>query len=236
MTIRLTLVCARPADTFADAVFGHALDSEYDPRGAGAASASLRPHSWAVRSPSSGSALTAAALGLAATSEPVLRDIDYGAWRGGAVADIVAADPHGYSVWLTDPDAAPHGGETVRQLCRRAAAWLDGLPEETDAALVIAEPAVVRALLVHALSAPVRAFWTLRAPPLSTVCLTRHGDRWYIQSAETPTDQGVAWRAPLPRRPLSGHRRPVSHRGTYACGHRAASPGGDGPQRRGTAA
>ncbi|MFC5669034.1 histidine phosphatase family protein [Streptomyces incanus] len=78
------------------------------------------------------------------------------------MADIAAADPYGYSAWLTDPDAAPHGGETVRELCRRVAHWLSALPPDTGPALAIAEPAVVQALLVHALSASVRAFWTLR--------------------------------------------------------------------------
>ncbi|MGX4694759.1 histidine phosphatase family protein [Streptomyces sp. JNUCC 63] len=97
--------------------------------------ASLPAHSSAMRSPSSGSALTAAVLGLKAAVEPALRDLDYGTWRGRTVADIAAADPYGYSAWLTDPDAAPHGGETVRELCRRVAHWLSALPPDTGRAL-----------------------------------------------------------------------------------------------------
>ncbi|MFG2603319.1 histidine phosphatase family protein [Streptomyces sp. NPDC048514] len=135
----------------------------------------------AVRSPSSASAQTAAALGLTAAVEPALRDIDHGLWRGRTVADVVATDPFGYSAWLTDPDAAPHGGETVRRLCRRAARWLDGLPPDTGRALAIVEPAVVRALVVHATCAPARAFWRLPLPSLSTVRLTWSGGAWSVR-------------------------------------------------------
>ncbi|WP_409474534.1 histidine phosphatase family protein [Streptomyces sp. HC307] len=178
MTIRLTVLGVHPPATSADAIFGHAPLSEYDLHETGAALAALPPQSSTTRSPSTRCALTAAFLGLKATAEPALRDIDYGTWRGRTPAEIVAADPHGYSAWLTDPDAAPHGGETVRQLCQRTANWLSSLPPETGRALAIVEPAVVQALLVHALSAPARAFWKLEVPPHYTVCLTRRDGVW----------------------------------------------------------
>ncbi|MGW3204200.1 histidine phosphatase family protein [Streptomyces sp. NPDC001135] len=179
MTISLTLVCAHPAD----AVFGHAPPSGRDIDAVNTVLTTPGPGRTAMRSPTTRCARTAAALALRATAEPALRDLDYGAWRGRTAADIVAADPYGYSAWLTDPDAAPHGGETVRQLCRRTALWLTALPPDTGQALVVAEPAVWRALLVHALSAPARAFWHLRTSPLHAVCLTRRGDVWSVRPA-----------------------------------------------------
>ncbi|NED20624.1 histidine phosphatase family protein [Streptomyces sp. SID9913] len=218
MTIRLTLLCAPPADT----VFRDAPPSERALRGAGAAVASLPAHAPAMRSPSSGSALTAAALGLKAAVEPALRDLDCGTWRGRTVADIAAADPYGYSAWLTDPDAAPHGGETVRELCRRIAHWLSALPPDTGRALAIAEPAVVRALLVHAWSAPVRAFRTLRVPPLYTVSLTWRDGVWGARPADTSCARGLGRPPALPLTALTAPRRTVSDRGPYLCGERAA--------------
>ncbi|MER6029605.1 histidine phosphatase family protein [Streptomyces sp. NPDC001851] len=197
MTISLTLVCAHPAD----APFGHPLPGDRDTDGAtgidvaGTVLTTLGPGTSAMRSPTSRCARTAAALALRATTEPALRDLDYGAWRGRTAADIVAADPYGYSAWLTDPDAAPHGGETIRRLCHRTALWLDGLPAGTGHAVAIAEPAVWRALLVHGLSAPARAFWQLRISPRHAVCLTRRGAAWSIQPA-------TIFPAPK-RRPLS---------------------------------
>jgi broad specificity phosphatase PhoE len=218
MTIRLTLLCTHPADT----VFGDTPLGERELRGAGAAVASLPAHSSAMRSPSSTSALTAAVLGLKAAVEPALRDIDYGTWHGRTVDDIAAADPYGYSAWLTDPDDAPHGGETVRELCHRVAHWLSILPPDTGRALAIAEPAVVQALLVHALSAPVQAFWTLRIPPLHTVSLTWHDGAWSAQSADTSSTRGPGRHPTLPITSLTAPRRTVSVRGTNLCGERAA--------------
>ncbi|MBL3670757.1 histidine phosphatase family protein [Streptomyces sp. M2CJ-2] len=218
MTIRLTLLCAPPADT----VFGDAPPSECELRGAGAAVASLPAHAPAMRSPSSGSALTAAALGLTAAAEPALRDLDRGTWRGRTVADIAAADPYGYSAWLTDPDAAPHGGETVRELCRRIAHWLGALPPDTGRALAIAEPAVVRALLLHAWSVPVRAFWTLRVPPLHPVSLTWRDGVWSAQPTATSCARGPGRPPAPPLTVLTAPRRTVSDRGPRLRGDRVA--------------
>ncbi|TFE38286.1 histidine phosphatase family protein [Streptomyces sp. ICN441] len=178
MTVRLTFLCAAAwgRETAGDGirgmrntVLGDGLPSERVLRDAGAARASLPPYLPSLRAPSARCATVAAALGLEPEVEPLLRDIDYGAWRGRTVEEVAAADPDGYSAWLRDPDATPHGGESVRRLCRRTADWLDGLPADTGRALVIAEETVVRALLVHALSAPARAFWHLDAPALCTI-------------------------------------------------------------------
>ncbi|MET9386668.1 histidine phosphatase family protein [Streptomyces sp. NPDC002928] len=132
------------------------------------------PYSLAVRGPSTRCARTAAALGLEAVPEPALRDFDYGQWSGRTVADVAASDPDGYSAWFTDPDSAPHGGESVRQLCLRTAHWLSHLPPDAHRGLAIVESSVIRAALVHALSAPVRAFWHLDMPWPSTVSLIFH--------------------------------------------------------------
>ncbi|MGW3863741.1 histidine phosphatase family protein, partial [Streptomyces sp. NPDC005047] len=105
-----------------------------------------------------------------------------GADHGGALARVPRADGGGPNpAWLTDPDAAPHGGESVRGICRRTANWLSSLPPEIDSALAIAEPAVLRAALIHALSEPTTAFWHLDVPPLSVVSLVWRGGRWSVQ-------------------------------------------------------
>lgn len=180
MTVSLMFLCAT-GDATRNGVFGDGPLSERGLREAAAAGAALPPYTMAVRAPSTRCAQTAVALGLGSVVEPLLRDIDYGTWRGRRVDDVAAADPHGFSAWLTDPDAAPHGGESVRQLCRRTAHWLSSLPPDLGHTLVITEPAVVRASLVHALAAPARAFWHLDVPPLSVVSLTLHGGAWSVR-------------------------------------------------------
>ncbi|MFF4835048.1 histidine phosphatase family protein [Streptomyces sp. NPDC001315] len=159
-------------------VFGDPSPRETGPPQPSSAHTGFPPYSLAVRGPSTRCARTAAALGVEATPEPALRDFDYGQWYGRAVADVAAGDPDGYSAWLTDPDSAPHGGESVRQLCLRTAHWLSHIPPDTHRALAIVESSVIRAALVHALSAPVRAFWHLDMPWPSTVSLIFRDDSW----------------------------------------------------------
>ncbi|MET8944028.1 histidine phosphatase family protein [Streptomyces sp. NPDC004542] len=215
MTIRLTLVCGHTRDVSTDTMFGHGALRDRHLHDAGAVPAVTPFRPPAVRSPSSCCALTAAALGLRTTADPALRDIDHGTWRGRTRAEVAAADPHGLSAWLTDPDAAPHGGESVTQLCHRAAHWLDSLPHQTGGAVAVAEPAVVKALLVHALSVPARAFWWIEVPPLYIVSLVRSADVWSV-------------------RPLDGSFPGEAVRHAMAC-HQADRPrhtvGRQGPRR-----
>ncbi|MFF7712839.1 histidine phosphatase family protein [Streptomyces sp. NPDC007988] len=173
MTVRLTFLCATPGSGAPDPAFGDCALDERGRREAASVKAALPPYSLALRAPSIRCAQTAEAVGVAAAPENALRDIDYGRWTGRTRADIAAGDPHGLSSWLTDPDAAPHGGESVAGLCRRTAAWLGSLPDDARV-LAITEAPVVRAALVHVLSAPARAFWHLDVPPLSVITVTLH--------------------------------------------------------------
>ncbi|MET9121149.1 histidine phosphatase family protein [Streptomyces sp. NPDC004528] len=199
MSLRLTFMCATATDTTRDAVFGDGPPSEDGLRAARAVGGTLPPYAPLVRAPSVRCALTAAALGLDATPEPALCDVDYGTWRGRTVREIVAADPYGYASRLTDPDATPHGGESVRQLCRRVAHWLGSVQPFLDQALIITEPAVVRAALVHALCAPATAFRHFEVPPLSTVSLTLREDGWDVRPGRvSPERAGTGSTAPVP--------------------------------------
>ena len=165
MTIHLTLLCATTVQVTNGAMAGVTLTLEPE-RDATVAGEPLPPYALAVRGPSARCAQAADTLGLDTTTEPLLRDVDYGSWRGRTLDEIAADDPYGLSAWLTDPEAAPHDGESVGHLCRRAARWLRSLPPDTGPALAIAPSAVIRALLVHALSAPPRAFWHVGELPL----------------------------------------------------------------------
>ncbi|MEV7385465.1 histidine phosphatase family protein [Streptomyces sp. NPDC091215] len=181
MSIHLTFLCAPGGDATLDPLLGDAPLSERGLRLAGATRAVFSPPVSAVRAPSIRCAQTADAIGLVAASEPMLRDIDVGSWRGRTVGEVAAADPDGFSAWLTDPDAAPHEGESVRQLCRRSAGWLSSMAPETGHVVAVVEAAVVRAVLIHALAVPARTFWHLTVPPLCAVFLTRRDGYWDVQ-------------------------------------------------------
>ncbi|MGY4924728.1 histidine phosphatase family protein [Streptomyces sp. 900105755] len=181
MSIHLTLLSAPGGDATLDPLLGDAPLGERGLRLAGAARAVLSLHGRAVRTPSTRCSQTADAIGLTAAPEPMLRDLDVGAWRGRTVGEVAAADPDGFSAWLTDPDAAPHGGESVRGLCCRSADWLSSLARGSGHTVAVTEAAVVRAVLIRALAMPARTFWHLSMPPLDTVLLTWRGSYWDVR-------------------------------------------------------
>jgi broad specificity phosphatase PhoE len=181
MTVRLTLLCAAAGTAAREERFGDDPADERGLRHAKAAAATLPQATRHYAAPSVRCRQTAEALGLAAEAAPALRDADMGAWRGRTLNHVTAADPDGLAAWLTDPAAAPHGGESISELCRRIGAWLDALPADAGRVLAVAGPGAVRAAAVHALSAPHQAFWRIDVPPLSTLRLTGRLGRWNLR-------------------------------------------------------
>ncbi|WP_441246434.1 histidine phosphatase family protein [Kitasatospora sp. McL0602] len=51
--------------------------------------------------------------------------------------------------------------------------------------VAVAEPAVIRATVVHALSLPPTSFWRLDVVPLSVTELSGHAGRWNLRCGET---------------------------------------------------
>ena len=186
MTIRLTVLCVPGGDATLDPLLGDAPLSERSLLLAGAAAAALPPHERAFRAPSIRCSQTADTVGLAAATEPALRDLAAGTWCGRTLDEVAASDPDGFTAWFTDPDAAPHGGESVRQLCRRTANWLSSVTPDMDSAVAVTEAAVVRAAIIHALGVPARAFWHLAVPPLSMISLTRRDGCWDARLGYVP--------------------------------------------------
>lgn len=178
MRVRLTMLCATAAEGSPDQVFGDGALSARDRLELQAARSALPPYSQAFRAPSVRCAQIARTLAVEAAPEAALRDLDYGEWDGRPLQEVAAEDPYGLSAWLTDPAAAPHGGESVHRLCRRTAAWLESLPVGMETVLAITEGSVIRAALVHALSVPARSFWHLDVPSFSAVTLTMRDGHW----------------------------------------------------------
>ena len=125
---------------------------------------------------------TAAALGLrpAPEAEPGLRDMGAGDWAGRSLGQVERDAPEALLAWLTEPGAAPPGGESVAGVVARVADWLAAVPE-TRRAAAVAPPAVVRAAVIHVLGAPLPGFWRVDVPPLALVKLSRREGRWSIR-------------------------------------------------------
>ncbi|MFD3791525.1 histidine phosphatase family protein [Streptomyces cyaneofuscatus] len=206
MTVRVMWVSPAMNAALREARFdGDAPLDRAGERSARAAAAAV-PKSGAVLSgPSERCLGTAAALGLAARAEPALTGWDLGRWSGRRLDEVGAAEPAAVAAWIGDPSAAPHGGESLRALLERVGGWLDGTgagdtlgPGDRTGAtvgrdagdgpgagggsvLAVAEPAVVRAAVVHALALPVEAFWRLDVAPLVLTELSGRSGRWNVR-------------------------------------------------------
>ena len=103
-----------------------------------------------------------------------------GVWTGRSLADVSTAHPKDAIAWLTDAEAAPHGGETLTTFVMRVRAWLMARPE--GATTAVCGPALVRAAVVVVLDAPPLSFWRVDIAPL-TVTSVREGARgWCLRS------------------------------------------------------
>jgi broad specificity phosphatase PhoE len=148
------------------------------------------PRCEVICSPSLRCAQTAAAAGLTVDAvEPRIAECDFGAWTGRTLAEVEPADSR---LWMTDPDAAPHGGESLRTFAARVAAWLDEQARLSGAAVAITHGGVVKAAVIHALNAPVESFWRIDASPLAITELHAHNGRWTVTRANAALRHGGA--------------------------------------------
>ncbi len=136
---------------------------------------------------------TAEAAGLQApSSQPALSECDFGAWAGRTLAEVHAADEAAATAWLTDPDAAPHGGESLTGFAARVAGWLDAQATPGGRAIAVTHGGVVKAAVVRALGAPLTAFWRIDVAPLALTELHAHDGRWTVTRLNATTATKLA--------------------------------------------
>jgi broad specificity phosphatase PhoE len=123
---------------------------------------------------------TARLMGLEPRAEPALAECDFGGWAGMTLEEVAARDPAGVERWFGDPEAAPHGGESLAGLVARVGAWLDAQARLDGAAVAVTHAGPIRAAVVHALDAPPEAFWRVDAAPLSVTELHGEDGRWRL--------------------------------------------------------
>jgi broad specificity phosphatase PhoE len=183
---RLVLVAHAATEATRTAAFS--TDEALDAQGTAAVRAAVpvRRHDSAVSSPARRCRETAAGLGLRPSIDPALRDCDFGRWQGRRLEEVSATSPDEVRAWLDDPDAAPHGGESIRALLERVRTWLHGHPPTAGTTVAVTHPAVVRAAIVAALAAGPAAFWRIDISPLTETILVGGDTRWSLRSTGLP--------------------------------------------------
>jgi broad specificity phosphatase PhoE len=178
-----TLLLVRHAPTPATRAAAFPADEPLDERARQAArrlAAALPRRTTVITSPARRCRETAQAAGLDAEPDERIAECDFGSWSGRSLAELDAEQPEAVQAWMLDPDAAPHGGESLAVFAARIAGWLDVQAEGNGRLAAVTHGEVIKAAVVHALSAPLTAFWRIDAAPLAVTELHAHGGRWTI--------------------------------------------------------
>jgi broad specificity phosphatase PhoE len=187
MTARLTLICHASTDAVRKTAFP--ADEPLDRHGqadAAALAAKLPSADRCWTSPELRTRQTAEALHLNAISLSMLRDCDYGAWKGYTLDEILTRDPGAVETWLRDPAAAPHGGESLLGLMQRVAQWLEGEKAMDRHSILVTHATVIRAAVIHAIGATPNSFWRINIAPLSVTRLSGKDSCWNLMFAGSP--------------------------------------------------
>lgn len=180
MATRLTLICH--ARTPAQKLGRFALDEPIERGGTladDALAGAFKPSARVLSAPETRTRQTARLFRTEAEIITELRDCDFGRWQGLRINELEQQEPDAVLAWIADSNAAPHGGESVVQVCERVGAWLDTL-REPGHVVAITHPFIIRAALLHALQCPPSAFNAIDIEPLSVTELRFNG-RWRLR-------------------------------------------------------
>ncbi len=151
---------------------------------------SLPARAVAVSGPEPACRETAAALGVNAAVGTALAGCDVGSWRGRTLDRLQADDPAGLIAWMSEPDAAPHGGESLTVFARRVSDWMREAATGAGFLVAIVDAGVIKAAVCHALDAPLSTFWRLDIAPLSVSELHARDGRWTVRHLNAPLARG----------------------------------------------
>jgi broad specificity phosphatase PhoE len=184
MTTRLILICHASTSAVRKSAFPRDEPlADHDRNDAAALAGRLPRADQCWTSPELRTRQTAQALGLDAISQPLLRDCDYGVWRGRSFEEVYADDPTAVAAWLGDPEATPHGGESISSLMQRVAHWLAAEQAHHRRSIVVTHAAIIKAAIVRAIDAMPQSFWRIDVAPLSITRLSGVDGRWNLVSA-----------------------------------------------------
>lgn len=178
------LLLVRHAPTVSTRRAAFSLDESLDEAGTraavGLASSLPTRIDRCVSSPARRALQTAEAAGFVPGLDPDLAECDFGSWAGLTLEEVHACDPEGLESWFTNPEAEPHGGESLAQMVGRVQGLLGRVCRFDGTIAAFTHAGVIRAAVVVALKAPIDSFWRIDIAPLSTTELHTSGDGWRV--------------------------------------------------------
>lgn len=121
---------------------------------------------------------TTFALGLCGESVAELAEPGYGRWAGVPIKKVIAQEPKQFQSWLSGE--APPGGENIAHVMARVEMWMSLRVADRGCQCAIVSSAVIRAIVIQLLNAPVNAFPLIDIHPLSRTLLRSNGKRWHL--------------------------------------------------------
>ncbi len=114
-------------------------------------------------------------LGHVAAVEPALADMDWGAWRGRRLVDLVETDSEAVMAWIKAPAFGTPSGESFVDILDRVSVWMEDRAASEARILAVTHPNILRAALAHALGVTPEAAFRIDVPPLTTLVLSFNG-------------------------------------------------------------
>lgn len=142
-------------------------------RQAAALAAAVGPVDRVISSPLQRARETAAAFGVDVEIDDRWIEVDYGTYDGMPLGEVPS---EAWAAWRSDPDFAPEGGESLRDLGVRVADALDDLASHASAAdrttVIVTHVSPIKAAVCWALGSDELTAWRLWVAPAS---ITRIG-------------------------------------------------------------
>jgi broad specificity phosphatase PhoE len=133
--------------------------------------------------------------GFEVARDPRLGDLRIGPWEGRAAAEVAASTD--FRRMVAAPDERAPGGESLRELAKRARGAIDQILGDNpagDAVAVVTHGAVIRALVLDFVEAPLESWESIEVAPGSITAIAFHGASAHVQVVGwTPTLGGASW-------------------------------------------
>ncbi len=118
------------------------------------------------------------------TSTPALRECSFGIWEGKTYLEAEASDKVAWWNWVNDPvHSSPPGGESLTDLHRRLAQWLDGLEHSHDSEDTIAiftHGGPIRWFFAQHIYKNWNDFWKTMIPHADGWLVEKSGTKWIV--------------------------------------------------------